>query len=110
MPERLALTISTSRLLVSWTPLHQTCVVNMTIILLVYFLFGVLMAVMFLYFSLLLWRQSLSKGSKNALNHMKLKVVTKDIYEDNKLKDETRKKVTILFGTQNKELWKDLPR
>jgi hypothetical protein len=26
--------------------------------------------------------------------------VTKDIHEDNEPKDETRKKVTILFGTQ----------
>jgi hypothetical protein len=55
---------------------------------------------MFLCLSLLLWRQSLSKGSKNALDHRKLKIVTKDIHEDNEPKDETRKKVTILFGTQ----------
>jgi hypothetical protein len=57
------------------------------------------MAVMFLYLSLLLWRQFLSKGSKNALDHSRLKALPKNIHEDNELEDETRKKVTILFGT-----------
>jgi len=43
--------------------------------------------VMFLYFNLLLWRQFLSKGSKNVLDHLRLKEVTKDIHENNEPKD-----------------------
>ncbi len=55
---------------------------------------------MVFYLNLLLWKQSLSKSFLNASNHSRPKVVTKDIHEDNEPKDETRKKVTILFGTQ----------
>lgn len=73
---------------------------NPTVIPPVYFLFGASVAVLFLCLSLLLWRQSSSKGSKKASDHSRPRPVTEETHEDDEPEDETRIKVTILFGTQ----------
>ncbi len=73
---------------------------NLTVIPPVYFLLGTSVAVLFLCLSLLLWRRSSSKGSKKASDHSRRKPVTEETPEDDEPADETRKKVTILFGTQ----------
>jgi hypothetical protein len=73
---------------------------NPTVIPPVYFLLGASVAVLFLSLSLLLWRQSSSKGSKKASDHSRLRPVTEETPEDDEPEDETRKKVTILFATQ----------